>query len=110
MSMNTFTFSTPAVSAISYISSASAAQDQSMYNDGPLVDLLNARFDDVNQKLVDLKQDLLREVQAIKQKHDEHEEKDLDRFASLDKIKWQVSGAAVTLVGIVKLLERYFDK
>lgn len=81
-----------------------------MYNDGPLVDLINSRFDDVNQKISDLRQDLFREVQSIKQKHDDHEELDQHRFDGLNKIKWQVSGAAVTLFGIVKILERYFDK
>jgi len=81
-----------------------------MYNDGPLVDLINSRFDDVNQKLNDIKQDLLREIQEIKRKHDDHEELDQHRFDGINKIKWQVSGAAVTLMALVKILERYFDK
>jgi len=81
-----------------------------MYDDRPLVDLLNARFDDMSQKISELRADLIRQVQKQEEKFDEHEEKDQERFDHINKFKWQLSGAGVTLIALVKVLERYFDR
>lgn len=81
-----------------------------MYDDRPLVDLINSRFDDMNQKISELKQDLIREVQGIKTKQELHEVDDQRRFDSFNKIKWQVSGAVITVAGIFKYLEHLFAK
>ena len=80
-----------------------------MYDDRCLIDLINKRFDDTNAQITALKADMLREVQALKAKHDEHEEHDTERFAlittkleAFEKIKWTVMGAASVAFAIIQ--------
>lgn len=85
-----------------------------MYDDRPLVDLINSRFDDMTDKISDLKRDMLRETQRLTEKYDQHEEHDAERFTSvnarfskLDKAYWMISGGVVVLSLVIKIAERF---
>lgn len=82
-----------------------------MYDDRPLVDLINARLDDVISRMESMKTDLLRESQELKRKHEEHEDHDLARFTELDQIKWKSMGAFSAVLVIFQLaIEILFKK
>ena len=92
-----------------------------MYDDRCLVDLINKRFDDVNAQLSNLKSDMLRESQSLKEKHDKHEEQDTERFGAIntklqpiDRMRWTIAGAAsvafVLLEAASKVIDHYINK
>jgi len=75
-----------------------------MYDDRPLVDLINARFDDVISKVDSLKVDMLREYVSLKVDMKEHEAHDTERFSAisqklsrLDKIEWMILGGSAVV-------------
>lgn len=73
-----------------------------MYDDRPLVDLINSRLDDVISRMEGLKSDILRETQHLNQKHKEHEEKDTIRFGEIDKLKWKITGGISVVIVLIQ--------
>lgn len=81
-----------------------------MYDDRPLVDLLNRRFDDLTARVDDIKRDMREETKTLTVKFDEHEDKDQERFSELDKFKWQATGIFVTLMFLMQFAEKFIER
>jgi hypothetical protein len=68
----------------------------SPFNEGPIVDLINRRFDDLRQDLISIRAELKAEM--IRQDQ---------RITELEKIHWKVAGGVTLAVLVVQLL---YDK
>ncbi len=91
-----------------------------MMDERCLVDLINERFDDMNDKIDNLKSDMLRESAAIKAAQTSHEAQDATQFKNLHadlgglkNLKMTVMGAssgAFAVVAIVFKVVEHFLK
>lgn len=80
-----------------------------MSEQAQIIDLLNRRFDDLNDKVDEMKQDLV--ARQLK-----HEDIDKDEFKQiraeiepLKKLKYSISGALGLVMVIVELLKAYLQ-
>ena len=69
-------------------------------NDGPIVDLINRRFDDLRHDLIQFKAEIKQEMRAEKVEQDQ-------RLTELEKIHWKVAGGVTVIVFILQFL---YDK
>jgi len=91
-----------------------------LLSEAPIIDLLNRRFDDQGHMIMQLKLDMLRELQEVKVQNKEHETEDQDRFSSIAKelsrlaevqarVKWTIAGgttvALTAITCIMKAIE-----
>ena len=80
-----------------------------MYDDRCLVDLINKRFDDMNQSISTLKADVIRQ-QAQHELHDVDRFEDLsERLKGFEKLKWTIMGAASAAFVVIQAASQVFE-